>query len=60
MSLYDDIDPFMVCMSALALGLISGLDEESFWIACNIADNPASFDTAILAACRLKELVEEH
>lgn len=60
MSVYDDITPFEICMSALALGLVSNLTEEEFWIACNIAESAAEFDTAICAACELKDLVASH
>lgn len=55
---YSGIDPFDICMSALGLGLVSGLDAESLWIACNLAQNPGQFDVAIQASCRLRELVE--
>ena len=55
---YSGVDPFDICMSALGLGLVSGLDAESLWIACNLAKSPEQFDVAIEASCRLVELVE--
>lgn len=54
---YEDIDPFEICMSALALGLVSDLTGEELWIACNIAENAGEFDTAIQASERLSEVV---
>jgi hypothetical protein len=60
MSLYDGIDPFDVCMSALALALVSGLTQEDVWVACTLAGNAGEFDVAVQASCRLKEIVEEH
>jgi len=60
MSIYDDIDPFDIFMSSLALGIVSGLDMESFWIACNLSEDAAQFDVAVLAACKLDEIVEKH
>lgn len=60
MSIYDDLDPFDIFMSSLALGIVSGLDIDSFWIACNLSEDAAQFDVAILAACKLDEIVEKH
>jgi hypothetical protein len=57
---YNDLDPFDVFMSALALALVSGLDEETIWISCNISESSEDFDVAIAAACDLKVLVENH
>lgn len=60
MSLYDSVDPFDTCMSALALALISDLSQEDIWVACNLAENHGEFDVAILASCRLREIVESY
>lgn len=57
---YDDIDPFSVCMSALALGLVSNLTLEELWIACNESEDAGEFDVAIQAACKLNETVLDH
>lgn len=54
---YNDIDPFDICMSGLALGLVSDLSSEELWIACNIAQNAGEFDIAIQASCNLQETV---
>ena len=57
---YTGIDSFDICMSAVALGLISDLDREALWQGCNLAESAEDFDVAILAACRLQEIVTEH
>lgn len=57
---YDDIDPYEVCMSALATGLASGLGEEELWIACNVSENAGEFDVAIQASCELKDLIDKY
>lgn len=57
---YEQIDPFNVCMSALALGLVSNLSAEEVWIACNEAGNAGEFDVAIQSACRLNEVIEDY
>lgn len=55
---YSDIDPFDIFMSALALGLVSGLGEEVLWIACNEATTSEEFDVAINAACDFKQILD--
>lgn len=55
---YSDIDPFEVCMSALALAIVSDLSMEELWIACNESQNAGDFDVAIQAACNFNELLE--
>ena len=60
MSVYDGLDPFDIFMSTLALGIVSGLTNEELWIACNLAEAAVEFDSAILAACDLQQIVEEH
>jgi hypothetical protein len=57
---YDDLDPFDVFVSALALGLVSNLTLEELWIACNISESSEDFDVSIQAACELNELVRRH
>lgn len=57
---YDGIDPFDICMSALAQGLVTDISDEDFWVACNIAQSAVEFDVAVSASCDLKELVQLH
>lgn len=57
---YEGIDPFDICMSALALGLVSDLELEHLWIACNEAQSAEEFDVAIQASCDLKDLVTSY
>ena len=57
---YDDIDPFDIFMSALALGLVSNLTLEELWIACNIAESSDEFDVSIQAACELNEVIRRY
>ena len=60
MSIYDDIDPFDIFMSSLALGIVSDISMENFWVACNLSEDAPQFDAAIMAACFLKETVEKY
>ena len=60
MSVYDGLDPFDIFMSSLALGVVSDLNPDAFWVACSLSEDAPQFDAAILAACFLKETVEKH
>jgi len=57
---YEGLDPFDVCMSAIALGLVSDISNEDLWVACNLAESATEFDVAISASCELKDLVHKH
>ena len=57
---YNDLDPFDVFMSALALALVSDLGDEVIWISCNLAESSEEFDVAVEAACWLKEIMLNH
>jgi hypothetical protein len=47
-------------MSSLALGIVSDISMENFWVACSLSEDAPQFDAAILAACFLKETVEKY
>ena len=59
-NIYDDIEPWDLFASSLALGIISGVSWEELWFALNLSEDGEQFDAAIWATCELMDIVKDH